>query len=95
METYHNSDSIKLREAHKQVKRIKGFYTHAAVYVFVNLIIVLGNFFEGNSITFYETWSTALFWGIGLAAHAFSVFGFGRFLGKNWEEKKIQELMNK
>jgi hypothetical protein len=28
-------------------------------------------------------------WGIGLAAHGINTFG----IGKNWEEKKIRELM--
>jgi hypothetical protein len=39
--------------------------------------------------------NTALFWGIGLAAHGLSVFGNTIFFGQNWEEKKIQELMDK
>jgi len=30
-------------------------------------------------------------WGIGLLAHGMNVFA----IGKNWEEKKIQEIMNK
>ena len=30
-------------------------------------------------------------WGLGLASHAFSVFGYG----KSWEERKIEELMAK
>lgn len=33
-------------------------------------------------------------WGIGLLIHAFSVFGTKMFL-KDWEEKKIKELMEK
>jgi hypothetical protein len=30
-------------------------------------------------------------WGIGILSHALQVFG----IGKNWEEKKIKELMEK
>jgi len=30
-------------------------------------------------------------WGLGLTIHAVSTFG----IGKNWEEKKIKELMKK
>jgi hypothetical protein len=42
-----------------------------------------------------QTFSTAFFWGIGLLAHGLSVFGRYVFFGQNWEEKKIQELMDK
>ena len=36
-------DEIKYQEALKRVKKIKGFYTHAIVYVFVNIMIVFIN----------------------------------------------------
>jgi hypothetical protein len=37
-----------------------------------------------------------LFWGIGIAIHASKVFVLkDRFLGKEWEEKKIKEMMEK
>jgi 2TM domain len=39
--------------------------------------------------------STAFFWGIGLAAHGLSVFMPTMILGKDWEDKKIKELMEK
>ena len=32
-------------------------------------------------------------WGIGMATHAVRVFGFGRWFGPDWEEKKIKEIM--
>lgn len=86
------------KAAKKQIKEIKGFYIHLLVYLFVNIAIIamntnftkFGNF--GIEITnFY----TAFFWGIGLFAHWASVFGAGFFLGKRWEEKKINELLEK
>jgi hypothetical protein len=30
-------------------------------------------------------------WGLGVLFHAFETFGYG----KSWEEKKIQEILNK
>ena len=85
--------------AYKRVKRIKGFYIHAMVYVLVNIFIVYGNYY-GYSNRDYDFWSwqnfsTALFWGIGLTAHGLSVFGRNLFFSKNWEEKKIKELIEK
>jgi hypothetical protein len=33
--------------------------------------------------------------GIGLVAHGLSVFGLGGFLGSEWEERKIKEIVDK
>ena len=94
----HNPDE-RYNLAYKRVKRIKGFYVHALIYVLVNIFII-GSRYNKSSIDSeqflrWETFSTALFWGIGLLAHGLSVFGRNIFFGQNWEEKKIQEFMNK
>ena len=85
--------------AYKRVKRIKGFYVHALVYALVNLFIIASSYskssFDSGDFFRWETFSTALFWGIGLLAHGLSVFGRNLFFGQNWEERKIQEFMEK
>jgi len=85
--------------AYKRVKRIKGFYIHALVYVLVNAFIIISSYNRselGSEVFFrWETFSTALFWGIGLLAHGLSVFGRDLFFGSDWEEKKIKEFMDK
>lgn len=85
--------------AYKRVKRIKGFYIHLLVYVLVNAFNIISNFktdfFGTEAFWRWETWSTALFWGIGLLAHGLSVFGRDLFFGADWEEKKIREFMDK
>jgi hypothetical protein len=85
--------------AYKKVKRIKGFYVHALVYVLVNAFIIISSFnrnlFNHEGFLNWETFSTALFWGIGLMAHGLSVFGKNILFGTNWEQKKIQEFMDK
>lgn len=85
--------------AYKRVKRIKGFYVHTFVYVLVNAFIIISSFnrdFSGDSEFWnWQTFSTALFWGIGLVAHGFSVFGRDLFFSHDWEQKKIQEYMDK
>jgi 2TM domain len=43
----------------------------------------------------WQTLNTVFFWGIGLVVHGLSVFGSNLFFGRGWEEKKIQELMDK
>ena len=91
-------DEIKYQEALKRVKKIKGFYTHAIVYVFVNIMIVflnVKNLDPGESYFQFKNFMTAFFWGIGLLAHGLSVFVPNWIMGQNWEERKINELMNK
>lgn len=81
-------------KAQKRVKDIKGFYTHLTIYCFVISIIIFVNLkYEPH---FHWFWFSALGWGTGLFIHWLSVFGF-RILGfgKNWEEKKVKEFMNK
>lgn len=93
-----NPDEIKYREAVRRVKRIKGFYTHALIYLVINIMIVIvniQNLSEGESYFQFHNFFTAFFWGIGLLAHGLSVFLPGMILGNNWEERKIRELMDK
>ena len=93
METYTNT---KLENAKKQVKRMKGFYIHAIVYICVNLMIIVSNSLVAqNGFEDANGYMTALFWGFGLLAHAMSVFAPDFIMGRNWEERKIQEYMNK
>ncbi len=94
MENYNKSD-IKYIEAKRKVKSMKGFYLHATVYVLVNLFIISQNVQEGESLSNMDNYWTAIFWGIGLLAHGISVFSPNVFFGKDWEEKKIRELMDK
>lgn len=80
--------------AKKKVDNIIGFYWHLAVYVIVNLFLIIligvNAGFEG-----FGPYATAVFWGIGLAFHFLGVFGPNFFFGKNWEDKKIEEFMEK
>ena len=89
-------EDAKYYEALKRVKKIKGFYTHAFVYVIINAIIVIINIQDlevGESYFQWQNFITLFFWGIGLLAHGLSVFLPGMILGSNWEERKIKELM--
>ncbi len=97
MENY-NEDKISYLNAKEKVKKIKGFYIHLLVYIAVNVMIVfvnIQNLKPGESYFQLENFFTAFFWGIGLLAHGLSVFSPNFILGKDWEEKKIRELMDK
>ncbi len=83
----------KYKRARNKVKELKGFYSNLTSYIIINLFLLIVNLITSpNRLWFY--WVT-IFWGIGIAIHAFSVFGKKRILGDEWEEKKIKEYMDK
>jgi len=95
-------EGLKYLRAKKRVEKIKGFYVHLSVYIVVNIflsgIIIYGLTNDedrtfGEVITHFGVYSTWVFWGIGVFFHWMGVFGFNSFLGKNWEEKKLKQLM--
>lgn len=91
-----NNNEIQYAEAKKQVKRIKGFYTHLTIYIVINIFVFIVNareIPEGESLLQWRTLMTPFFWGIGLLVHGINVFLPNIILGKNWEERKIKELM--
>ena len=88
------TEQDKYLQAKKRVEKIKGFYSHLFWYLVVNAFIafmILKNS-DPEDLTFW-TFSTAIFWGIGLAFHAFSVFGKNVLFGRDWEKRKVEEFM--
>jgi pilus assembly protein TadC len=81
--------------AQKKVKKLVGFYWHLASYVIVNLFLIILVVTNGGDFWSFGTFATAFFWGIGLLFHFIGVFGPDFFFGKNWEERKIKEIMDK
>ncbi|MFM2400176.1 MAG: hypothetical protein RL341_2333 [Pseudomonadota bacterium] len=79
--------------AKKRVEDIKGFYGHLLSYVLVNALLAAINLiFSPKQIWFVFP---LMGWGIGVAVHAFSVWGPSMWFGRAWEEKKIAELLAK
>jgi len=84
----------KYKEAKKRVKELKDFYKNLLTYVGVNILLITINLITSpGRLWFY--WVT-IFWGIAILLHASKIFILkGRFLGKEWEERKIKEIMGK
>jgi sensor histidine kinase YesM len=84
-----NEENSAYLRAKKRVEELKGFYGNLTSYCFVIPSLAL--------INYYTYWDHKWFvypmlgWGLGLTFHAFGVFGYG----KSWEERKIQEFLNK
>ena len=85
-------DDKKYQEAKERVRELKDFYRNLITYLAIILLLLIINLLTSPGYLWF-LW-VALFWGIGIVLHASKVFILkGRFLGKEWEEKKIKELM--
>ncbi len=79
--------------AKKKLDKLRGFYMHLLWYLIINSVLLVVNY---SHIGWnFGTFSTPFFWGIGLFFHFIGVFGPNLFFGKQWEDKKIQELLDK
>lgn len=77
------------KKAKKRVEEIKGFYSNLISYCIVIPFLIFINLTTNSRNHWF--WFPLLGWGIGVATHAFQVFG----VGESWKEKKIREIMNK
>ena len=84
----------KYEKAKKRVEELRKFYANWVTYTVINIILIIINFVTSHgTIWFY--WVT-IFWGAAILLHASKVFVLrGKFLGEDWKEKRIKELMEK
>ncbi|MDO8870968.1 MAG: 2TM domain-containing protein [Methanobacteriaceae archaeon] len=83
----------KYEQAKKRVKQLKAFYNHLLIYVIINALLFVINFFVSPG-TWWFYWVT-IFWGIAVLWQGMEIVSRNRFLGKDWEDKKIKEYMGK
>ena len=81
-------------KAKKRVEELKKFYSNLVTYIVINIVLIIINLVTSSgSLWFY--WVT-IFWGIAILLHASRVFIFkGKFLGEEWEQKKIKEILER
>jgi hypothetical protein len=81
-------------KAKKRVEELKKFYSNLVTYIVINIVLIIINLVTNpGSLWFY--WVT-IFWGIAILLHASRVFIFkGKFLGEEWEQKKIKEIIER
>ncbi len=78
--------------AKKHVEDLKGFYVHFSIYLIMVPVFIYLNI---QSTGFPWALFPIVGWGFGIAGHAMEVFNYNPLLGKDWEERKIRELMRK
>ena len=84
----------KYLKAKDKVKEIKKFYTNIIFYVVFIGFLALLNYYTSGFENMWFLWA-ALGWGIGIIFQAIKVFDWVPFANKKWEERKINELMEK
>ena len=82
------NENMAFIRAKERVEKLKGFYGNLISYCCVIPLLIFINIQSGG---FQWFWLPVLGWGMGVSFHAFETFGYG----KSWEEKKIQEILNK
>lgn len=78
--------------AKKRVEEKKGFYVHLAVYIIVNIGLILIWAFTSNGGYPWFVWTLGG-WGIGLIFHGLGVFVFNK--ETDWERKEIAKEVEK
>lgn len=79
-------------KAKEKVEAIKGFYSNLISYCVVIPFLWWLNL---RTTAFLWVLFPTIGWGFGVIAHGMEAFGYNPLWGKRWEERKIQELMDK
>jgi 2TM domain len=102
------SEDTKYERAQHKVKIIKGFYKHLRVYIIINLFLLLirakifrflrdGDFSDVHFERWldYNSYGTILVWGVALLIHGLYAFQYKFKFFKNWEDRKLKEILEK
>jgi hypothetical protein len=89
------------RQIRRQVHAQAEFFRHLAIYIGVILLLWTINLLEvglpsagANPWRYWAVWPT-IGWGIGVAIHAVTTLTRVGMLSRDWEERKVRELMQR
>ena len=80
----------KYDRAKAHVAELKEFYTHLIIYLFMVPTFIVINYY---TTSFFWAIFPIAGWGIGVLCHAFQTFGWSPLFNKDWEKRKIEELL--
>lgn len=86
-------ENSKYVKAVEKVEKLKEFYQNLASYCIVIPFLIFINL--RFSPGFHWFWFPIFGWGMGLIFHFLEVNNYNIFLGNNWEDRKIKEIMDK
>jgi two-component system, LytTR family, sensor kinase len=86
--------ALREEQIRERVQKLGDFYRNLMAYCIAIPIMVLAN---GLLVPRSGPWSlvVAAIWGVILAVQALQTFVLRGWLSKNWEERKIEELMRR
>jgi len=87
-EDIQNSSYVRAVE---KVEKLKEFYQNIISYCIIIPFLILINL--NLTPDFHWFWFPMFGWGIGVLFHGLDVYSYNPILGRNWESKKINELM--
>ncbi|WP_224484516.1 2TM domain-containing protein [Robertkochia aurantiaca] len=92
------SENLRYEQAKKRVEELKGYYWHLGVFIVVQSFLFVNTFIlelyemhVGNWIFFGSFFG----WGVAILIHTWQIFGLQLLFGKDWEERKIKEIMKR
>jgi len=85
------TDTDRHQMARKHVRKLKDFWIHLVAFLVVNAGLMTLNLVKQPDKLWFQ-W-VLLGWGAGVLLHAFLAFGSG--IGKNWEERKIKQIVKR
>ena len=76
----------------KQVKEIRGFYSHLFTYFSVTVLLFIINFYTGGYV-----WAIypALGWGFAIVLHGLQAFRVLGIFTAEWEEKEVAKRLQR
>ena len=84
-------DEEKLARARRRLEALKAFYIHLFVFAMVLASLAIVNLATGGP--WWVLW-VLLGWGIGILAHALTVFGRTSRVIADWEQRKLQQFLD-
>jgi hypothetical protein len=95
MDTNPNDDPVRA-EARRQVRALRAFYMHAAIYATVMVMLVLINIATGDAWrgNWWIQWP-ARSWGAVVLIHGIIALRGSTLFGPEWEERKIDEIVSR
>ncbi len=93
MENANSNEQNAYLKAQKRMEDIKGFYGNLGSYMLFTIGLLVLNLMTSPQYLWFLY--PAIGWGIGVLVHAMAVYGWVPFLGKDWEERKIRQIIEK
>lgn len=80
--------------ARERVEQVRKFYGGIATYLFVVGVLAAVNYYSNKFSNPWVLW-VAGFWGLAIVFQGVRLYGKHALFGKDWEERKIKEFMEK